>query len=203
MSKFSRLGIVAGLMILSVWATLRGRPAPLDLVNPNPDNTQPIAALLPDWQPAPGDPPAQIVLTSRRAEPRGSHSLDFVLLNSGSSPLYFSGYRPDSYQGGMPVGQIGPLYTQERKVGGAWQKVFIGWCGTGEERRRLLPGQAGRFRVFQDPNEFPLRIGVPCLRSESAPYRDAEIVWSKALSLPPQGEDEPAPSTAIERRTTR
>ena len=190
MSMLSRFRLIERLGILSVLATVgvlvvpRGGLHSRGPVNLNPDNTRPIAALLPDWRPTVGGPAAQIVFTSRQVEPRGSHSLHFVLLNSGNASLYFSGYSPDSYRGGMPVGQIGPVYSKERKVGEKWQKVVMGWCGTGMEQRRLLPGQAGYFRVFPDPDEPTMRIGVPLLRTESASYREAEIVWSPTLAPP-------------------
>ena len=74
--------------------------------------------------------------------------------NGGPTAIEYRGWAPDS-----------PIFEQEVQKDGAWQRVPVGWCGTGLVDQRLEPGASIEldFAVPADGNLHRFRFGDPAV----------------------------------------
>jgi hypothetical protein len=148
----------------------------------DPDNTVSIETLLPDYRQKPGEPPVQVIFTSREPVSSQYDKLHFVLLNSGSTPVYYTGYTPDSFNPDLSKGVISPFFLERVKIGGLWSDKSLDYCGVGLASMRLLPGQAGRFMIVQMSDEESVQVGGDCYPVQDERAKTGAISWSNAIS---------------------
>ncbi len=149
----------------------------------NPDNTLPIARVFFEkQQPTTASRPVRIVVTQREVNANGETKVHCVLLNEGTTPVYYSGYLARKYHPRLPEGEIRPLV--EKKIQQHLQgESTIRWrCGTGSTRLCLKPGHAGRFHVTQRGDEPVVRIGVYCHGEKPIADLEDGILWSETIS---------------------
>ena len=173
--------IVAG----SIIATLVVMALPqnvMDRFDRNPDNTLPIESILPSgFKTNPTSGPIQIVLVARIMENDRDEIATYVLMNTGQTDQYYSGYTPTSYSPRIREGRISPLYRKDVRSQNAWEERKMGWCGNGATRMRLKPGHAGRFSTYRQPDQPAIRIGVYCSATKTDPLTEASLVWAEPL----------------------
>ena len=81
----------------------------------------------------------------------------FRIVNGGPTAVEYRGWAPES-----------PIFEQEVQRGGTWERVPLGWCGTGLVQQRLDPGQSLEleFAVPADGNLHRFRFGDPAVVTE-------------------------------------
>ncbi|NND97857.1 MAG: hypothetical protein HKN47_11070 [Pirellulaceae bacterium] len=96
----------------------------------------------------------------------------FLITNTAHNDLWLYGYSSDS-----------PFYSVEGLVGGRWQGLGLGWCGTGAGLHVLEKGESTKFGVsWYDPNTTAIRVSVT-FYEQAEDYENSRSIQSKVLQL--------------------
>ena len=136
----------------------------------------------------PADPPAKPEQPVVKFVSAGKNGvLTFQLTNPNADALRFSGYRPDSFDGGLKEGTIAPLYCVEVLRGKEWHCYGSGSsCGFGWDRVSIPGKSKATFTVdLPDGKWDKVRVGVTWYKSGNR--KGPAAAWSDAL-----GKDEVA-----------
>jgi hypothetical protein len=126
----------------------------------------------------------EIVVVGGRTERHGDHAYhisELVLLNPLATPVYYYGYRMDSWVTRPPAGEISPFYARQIKTADdpAWHEEITGWCGTGAGMMVVPPNHAGRFTAMVRMPVLSARVGIVCSWEDANGNQHEEEIWSK------------------------
>ncbi len=185
--RIKPLELLVAVSIIVTLVVIALPPDFFDRFDRNPDNTFPIAGVVPvRLVPSASNDSPQFVVISRQFDGSGDERIELALLNTGSSDLYYYGYTPMSFAPRMPEGKVHPLYKEEVNNGDHWEDGSPGWCGTGAADMRLKSGHAGRFTVFRSRDQPAIRVGVYCSSSQRVRFTESSIVWSPVIEGEPR-----------------
>jgi hypothetical protein len=106
----------------------------------------------------------------------------FEVTNPNDVAIPYIGYTSDSFDGGLPQGEIAPLYHVELKTADGWKKHEMGWCGTGRGHVTLAPKSTVRFGVHLPAGEWTaMRVGPSWSDPASPPAGVWPVVWSREV----------------------
>jgi hypothetical protein len=163
---------------------------------PDPNNTLPIAIVLPPEAVRQLDSgheterPSILFLKPEQAAQSGSQRFQFALVNPTEYQIKFVGYRPDSYSVRPRRGTIHPLYSLRIKTNGGSRGKGMLWCGTGSGELLVIPGHAGRFDATYDysSGDDLFQVGVECQWTDETGRPHKTMIWSDELSSSPRNE---------------
>ncbi|MHC4107195.1 MAG: hypothetical protein ACYSTY_03820 [Planctomycetota bacterium] len=120
-------------------------------------------------------PPSLRVVEVKESDSAGGHQATLVLTNRSLASLWYSG---DS--------KSFPLYERRHRAPDSktWTNVRGGWCRTGVQRYRLMPGESVTFSAWISIRYLPsdsMQVGLPVWH----PGQNAgpQTVWSDTFSL--------------------
>lgn len=173
------------LVILAVIALLGVIILPDDLgaaFDRNLDNTLPINQIVPSDLVNESTAAVQLIMIARRPNPSGGEDIDFALLNTSATPVYYIGFTPRSFRPRLKEGQVRPTYTKQVETEHQWDDKRVFRCGNGMATMCLKPGQAGLFRASRFPDEQTIRIAINWASTKSGPSKDDAVLLSPVIS---------------------
>jgi len=180
--QLRRFGLADLCVLIAIVAILVALSAPYDLrsyIDSNPDNSFPMTTVDPTvLKESDALGSVRVFVTSRTRNDRGNWDLKCLLLNTGTTPIFYDGYSPTYYHPRLKEGVLIPLYRKQVERESKWEEVRAHRCGSGSVTMRLKPGQAGRFHAWHHGEEPAIRIGVSY--GATAKLYDA-VVWSVAI----------------------
>lgn len=107
--------------------------------------------------------------------------LTFELANPNAEALHYTGYTPDSFEGGLKKDTIAPLYSVEVLCGKEWKAHKMGWCGT-SRGEVSVPGKGkATFALISPAGAWDkFRVGVTWFKT--AERKESAVAWSDAMS---------------------
>jgi hypothetical protein len=123
-------------------------------------------------------PMAPVLQFAGRKEGR----LVFEAANPNTVPLFYVGFVPSSFAGGLEEGTIAPLYRVETRRTWRWKEADIGWCGVGVGDVHLRAGGKAKFEVSVLPGGpwREVRVGLTWYRPAGR-TRKLSTAWSEAV----------------------